>query len=165
MEFLPLQLEMHYFTRVMVEADPSFQPKDEGDQPLGVATQVELRQHREDPRRWQVILNIKTEAPAGQAIPYNIDLQAVGLFVVAPEVEESRRPKLVQANGAAILYSSAREFLLAITGRGPWPPFYLPTTNFLGPQQPEKVQPAIAAASLTPLVKPRVRRVKKAGAR
>jgi preprotein translocase subunit SecB len=137
MELLPLQLEMHYFTKVMVEADPSFQPKDDEDQLLGVATKVELLQHREDPRRWQVILNVKTEAPEGQTIPYKVDLQAVGFFAVASEVEEARRPKLVHANGAAILYSSAREFLLTITGRGPWPPVYLPTTNFLGHIKPK----------------------------
>jgi preprotein translocase subunit SecB len=161
MEFLPLQLEMHYFSKVMVEADPCFQPKDDEDQLLGVATQVELMQHREDPLRWQVVLNVSTQAPEGQTIPYKIDLQAVGFFVVAPEVEEGRRPKLVRANGSAILYSSAREFLLTITGRGPWGPVYLPTTNFLGPQKPKEVQQQIAEPSPVSTKKKRIPRAKK----
>jgi preprotein translocase subunit SecB len=153
MEFLPLQLKMHYFTKVMVEADPCFQPKDDEDQLLGVNTQVEVKQHREDLRRWQVILNIRTEAPEGQTIPYKVDLQAVGFFAVAPEVEEARMPELVRANGAAILYSSAREFLLTITGRGPWPPVYLPTTHFLGPLKSKAEQEAQLTASRTIVAK------------
>jgi len=161
MEFLPLQLELHYFSKVMVEADPCFQPKDDEDQLLRINTQVELMQHREDPLRWQVILNVKTEAPEGQTMPYKVDLQAVGFFVVAPEVEEVRRPKLVRANGAAILYSSAREFLLTITGRGPWPPVYLPTTNFLGPPKPKEAQQHIAEPSPAPTKKKRIPRAKK----
>jgi preprotein translocase subunit SecB len=162
MEFLPLQLKLHYFTKVMVEADPCFQPKDDEDQLLGVNTQVEVKQHKEDPRRWQVILNIRTEAPEGQTIPYKVDLQAVGLFAVAPEVEEAMMPKLVRVNGSAILYSSAREFLLTITGRGPWPPVYLPTTNFLGPLKPKAEQEAqLSAPAPKAVKKKRISRAKK----
>jgi preprotein translocase subunit SecB len=157
----PLQLEMHYFTKVMIEADPCFQPKNDEDQHFGVATKVDLMQHREDPRRWQVVLDIRTEAPEGKIIPYKVDLQAVGFFTVAPDFEEAKMPKLVHANGTAILYSSAREFLLTITGRGPWPAVYLPTTNFLGPLKPKEGQKQIAEPAPAPAKKKRTSRAKK----
>jgi len=158
---VPLQLEMYYFTKVMMEADPCFQPKNDEDQHFGVTTHVELMQHREDPRRWQVVLDISTEAPEGQSMPYKVDLQVVGFFTVAPEVEEARMPKLIHANGTAILYSSAREFLLTITGRGPWPAVYLPTTNFLGPLKPEEGQKQIAEPAPAPAKKKRASKAKK----
>jgi preprotein translocase subunit SecB len=39
--------------------------------------------------------------------------------------------KLLRVNGASILYSSAREFLITVTSRGPWAPMILPTISFL----------------------------------
>lgn len=134
---MPLQLENHFFTKVVVEANPAFKPEGGENQLVGIRTQVELAPHKDDPRKWRVILTLGTESDDGK-IPYKIDLQAVGFFKVAPEVDEKKMPFLVHANGAAILYSSAREFLLIITCRGPWDGFYLPTTNFLEP--PQKVK-------------------------
>ncbi|MCX5893162.1 MAG: hypothetical protein NTW80_09360, partial [Deltaproteobacteria bacterium] len=57
---------------------------------------------------------------------------------------ENKITSMVHTNGAAILYSSTREFLLMITGRGPWGGFYLPTTNFLEPPKPEKEEPLVS---------------------
>lgn len=133
---LPMQLEAHFFTKVEVEANPSYKPGAE-ELPVGIQTEVELAQHKDEPRRWQVVLNLRTEPPDGK-IPYKINLQAIGFFLVGEEVDEKKVPFLVRANGAAILYSSAREFLLLITGRGPWDAFYLPTTNFLEPPKPKE---------------------------
>lgn len=132
---LPLQLESHFFTKVEVEANSAYRPSD--DQRVGIHTEVELAQHKDDNRRWQVVLNLRVE-PADGKIPYKINLQVIGLFRVGPEVEEKKMPFLVHANGAAMLYSSAREFLLIITGRGPWDAFYLPTTNFLEHPKPKE---------------------------
>lgn len=142
MTSLPLLLENHVFTKVMVEANPAHQPENDEDQLMGIHTEVQVGQHKDDPRRWRVILFLRTESPDEKKIPYKINLECVGFFKVAPEVEEKKMPFLVRANGAAILYSSAREFLLLITGRGPWDGFYLPTTNFLEPPKPEEEQKA-----------------------
>ncbi|MEW6658846.1 MAG: hypothetical protein AB1424_09320 [Thermodesulfobacteriota bacterium] len=137
MTSIPLQLENHFFTKVLVEANPAFKPEDDENKLVEIHTQVELAPHRDDPRKWQVILTVGTQFDDAR-VPYKIELQAVGFFKVAPEVDEKKMPFLVHANGAAILYSSAREFLLLITCRGPWGGFYLPTTNFLEP--PQKVK-------------------------
>jgi len=140
-----MQLENHFFTKVMVEANPSYKPDEEENQLVGIHTHVELAPHKDEPRKWRVILTVRTEHEDGK-IPYKIELQAVGFFKVAPEVDEKKMPFLVHANGAAILYSSAREFLLLITCRGPWEGFYLPTTNFLEPPQKVKEQESKPAA-------------------
>ena len=152
MSQLPLQLENHFFTKVVVEANPAYKPKDEENQLVEIHTQVELAPHKDNPRKWRVILTVGTDLDDGK-IPYKIELKVVGFFKVAPEVDEEKMPYLVHANGAAILYSSAREFLLMITCRGPWEGFYLPTTNFLEPpqkieeQEPKKIAPPAKAGS------------------
>jgi preprotein translocase subunit SecB len=137
MRFLPLQLEAHFFTKVEVEANQSFQPEAEEKAESGIQTEVQVAQHQDNPRRWQVTLEV-TLGTNDKEVPYKISLKCVGFFEVAEEMEEKHAPLLVRTNGAAILYSSAREFLLLITGRGPWGPYYLPTTNFLGPFKAEE---------------------------
>ena len=128
----PLQLETYYFTKVAVSADPCYEPKEGVPPAITIDTKVGIGQHNDDPSRWMVTLGVHAKSPDEKPIPYNVDLEVVGFFRVVPEVERGKVPLLVQANGAAILYSAAREYLLTITGRGPWPPIALPTTNFLG---------------------------------
>lgn len=151
MSSLPLVVETHFFTKVLVEANPDYKPQEHDLDSEDMETVVELAQHREDPCQWQVKLMIRTPPAAAATLPYQVDLQVMGFFKVDPEVEEERRPKLVQANGAAILYSSAREFLLMVTGRGPWPALYLPATNFLRPSAPQE---KTVAAEPTPVAAP-----------
>ena len=128
----PLRLETYYFTSVSVSADPCYEPKEGITPTVTIDTDVGLGQHSDDPKWWMVTLGVHAKSPGEKPIPYNMDLEVVGFFRVEPEVEKGKAPLLVQANGAAILYSAAREFLLTITGRGPWPPIALPTVNFLG---------------------------------
>ena len=133
---LPLLLEGHSFTKVYVEADPFFQPEAGRKPSVRFDMNVKMLQHKEDPRKWQAVLTIKAVPQDDKPIPYKVDLECVGFFAVDPQVEAAKMPLLVQTNGAAVLFSSAREFLLLVTGRGPWPPLYLPTTNFLAPPPP-----------------------------
>jgi preprotein translocase subunit SecB len=129
----PLQLETYYFTKVAVSADPCYEPQEGVPPAMTIDTNVGLGQHNDDLNRWMVTLGVHAKSPDEKPIPYKVDLEAVGFFRVDSKVENEKASLLVQANGAAILYSAAREYLLTITGRGPWPPITLPTTNFLGP--------------------------------
>lgn len=58
-----------------------------------------------------------------------IELVAVGFFEVNSDWPDPL--KLLKINGATILYSAAREFLITITSRGPWGAIPLPATSFL----------------------------------
>jgi preprotein translocase subunit SecB len=146
MSSLPLVVERHFFTKVMVEANPAHQPEKDKEQVVGIRTEVQGGPRQDDPRRWRLFLTVRTETSEEERIPYKIDLECVGFFTVGPEVEENKIPALVHANGAAILYSSTREFLLMITGRGPWGGFYLPTTNFLERPEPKTEEPLVSEA-------------------
>jgi len=64
----------------------------------------------------------------GEHCSYIGRVKVVGIFSVASEVEE--KEKQVYINGASILYSAAREFVLSITSRGPSFPLMLPTVRF-----------------------------------
>ncbi len=144
MSSLPLEVDRHFFTKVLVEANPDHQPEKDKDLILGIRAVVQGGASEDDPRRWRLILTVRTEATEEDRIPYKINLDCVGFFTVSPEVEEKKIPSLVHANGAAILYSSTREFLLLITGRGPWGGFYLPTTNFLKPLKTKEEEPMVS---------------------
>ncbi len=140
---LPLVVERHFFTKVLVEANDTYNPEKDKDQELKIRAEVRGGSRKDDPRSWRLFLTVRTE-PEQEKIPYKIDLKCVGFFTVSPEVEEKKISSLVHANGAAILYSSTREFLLLITGRGPWGGFYLPTTNFLKQPKPKEKEALVS---------------------
>lgn len=127
-----LRLETYYFTNTSVSADPCYEPHEGVVPAITIDTNIEMAQHSDDPNRWMITVGVHAKSGDEKPIPYKVDLEVVGFFRVEPEVQIEKAPLLVQANGAAILYSSAREYLLMVTGRGPWPPISLPTTNFLG---------------------------------
>jgi len=130
---IPLQLDEYYFTRVNIEANLDFELDDKDDDSLILDSQCDLEvfQNKEEKRRWQIRLNFKPKNTDTKSYPYKIDIQVIGFFNVSENVEEEKAPYLVRANGTAILYSALREFILLITGRGPWPSVTIPTTNFL----------------------------------
>lgn len=144
MSFLPLVVEKHFFTKVVVEANPDFHPEKLEGQEIQLHTKVQGGHRSDNLRRWRLTLTVSTETSEEKQLPYKLNLECVGFFSVSPEVDEKKIPFLVHANGAAILYSSAREFLLMITGRGPWGGFYLPTTDFLQMPKPEEEEPPMS---------------------
>ena len=45
---------------------------------------------------------------------------------------------LPEATGTSILYSAAREYLITVTSRGPWPALVLPTVSFMPPKEKKR---------------------------
>ncbi len=103
-----------------------------------VNVEVRIGQNPEDAKRWMIDLSIKVDPKDADVQSYSIKLGAIGFFLVGEEMtlNPGQVEKLVAVNGASILYSSAREYLLLISGRGPFPPVYLPTFNFQGLEKP-----------------------------
>lgn len=133
MSHTPLLLETYFFTRVHCEANPDY--TDEGNRALSrndleVDLQLEFLQHKKDPDRYQLALNVAGIRAGEKPLPYTIDFKVVGFFSVNPEFGHHNIEKLVRINGASMLYTAAREQVLMITGRGPWGGFTLPTLNF-----------------------------------
>ena len=141
----PIDLKSYFFPYVQVAADPEFNfDRPEIHPDIQVKRTVEPDENN---GLYQVTLNI-TVMPGDEheKIPYSIEWVAVGLFSVAEGTEEPVR--MLEINGASILYSAAREFVITITSRGPWPQFALPTASFYYPKdqraattQDEKAEP------------------------
>ena len=142
MQSPPLQLERYFYSRVTFEANPEYKPG-EGSETIKLKeTPMTLLRHAEDTRRWQVILDIDTPSLKESPGPYYIDLQVVGFFGVVPDFPEEDIETLLGVTGSSILYSAAREFIMLITSRGPWPAVSLPTVTF-GKQGKSKPAPSV----------------------
>lgn len=124
----PLELKKYFFPYVQVAADAEYESSEKEIKPnFEVRTSVE-----QDPTShiYQVVLEIMAEPKDEKSkIPYSIHLIAVGLFAVNEKFSDTE--KLLKINGASMLYSAAREFIITVTSRGPWPHVVIPTVSFL----------------------------------
>ncbi len=86
----------------------------------------------DEPNRWRADLGIVV-LPADEKHPlaYDIAISVSGVFRVLAEMEPAAARRLAFVNGMSILYSSARETVLLLTGRFPAGPFVLPTVSFV----------------------------------
>jgi preprotein translocase subunit SecB len=123
-----VQLKHYFFPSVKVEANPSFIPPDDKVVEIDIKTNVNISANEEDDRLYQVQLDLNIMPKDGKIIPYNVTLKAIGILGV--EGDSPDKEGIVRTQGAAILYSASREFLLGIMYRGPWPPILLPITIF-----------------------------------
>lgn len=129
----PLRLEHYFFAKVHIEANPPTEGKEETLPPtatINVGTAVDLMRHEKDSHKYQLTLAIHDLSCDERPLPYLIEIQVVGIFVVDPEFKHDDINRLITVNGASLLYSAMREFVLMTTGRGPWGAFQLPTINF-----------------------------------
>lgn len=125
----PLVLKEYFFPVFQVVALPKFSAdRDVSD--LEYSVDVGLLK-AEKGNEYQLSVEIRTadfEKSDENQPSYDINLVALGIFEVNPKWPEPE--KLVKINGASILYSAAREFLITITSRGPWGAVTLPTVSF-----------------------------------
>jgi preprotein translocase subunit SecB len=152
MQHPPLQLKQYFYTETSLKANPTYRsgsPKAE----LGfnLQTEVSLAENASKPDEFQLSLTVTTLPKEGAVTPYEVKITAVGIFTVQPEYPD--REGLVRITGSSILYSALREYLLTLTGRGPWKALVLPTMSFNDLKQ----VPEVAA---TERAKPKVRQNK-----
>lgn len=123
----PLELKKYFFPLVHVAADPEYEPGNGQDKVnFDVRTSV-TRADKND--IYQVAVEIIAEPEdEDHRIPYSIHLIGIGLFSVSEKWDDPER--LLNINGASMIYSAAREFLITVTARGPWNPVILPTISF-----------------------------------
>jgi preprotein translocase subunit SecB len=128
----PLQLEESYFDVVNLEAAPEYVPDTETrPRRHGVEMQLGLATVDDSPGVWRVSLDIRSKDVDDEALRYHFRLRVIGFFRWCSEEQlEEEVAHIVAVNGASILYSSAREYLLVITSRAPWGQLSLPTMSF-----------------------------------
>jgi preprotein translocase subunit SecB len=128
----PLQLEESYFDIVNVEAVANHKPAARGE-PFQheIVVQLNLATVDNQPGLWQVSLDIAGKDDASAPPPYRFRLRGVGVFRYTGEDQpEPEIARVVGINGASIVFSSAREYLMLITSRGPWGQLRLPAMSF-----------------------------------
>lgn len=122
-----LKLTKSFFTKLNVEVNTSYEPIQVTDLSINVQYKVELFRHNHDEKKYQIIFKI-IGLDADQALPYTINIEMIGLFEVTPSFIKDK-PRIIEVNGASILYSSIREQVLTLTGRSAWGTFNLPTLD------------------------------------
>lgn len=134
----PLQLERYFFTKVQVEANSAYVQTLAGEagteggedqQHIKLRFDLGLGENKNDPTKYQVIIGIDELQSEKAELPYKIALEVVGQFSIDKNFKHDNIRKIVQVNGGSMLYSAAREFILTITGRGPWPAYQLPAIS------------------------------------
>jgi len=127
-----LKVREYFVTDVDIKANPvgdaaTLPPEGNSN----VSTKVETAQNRENKRDWKVALQITCEPTQRNIGGYSVTMELIGFFDVDASLPEDRVEDVVAANGPAVLYGAARELVLLITGRGPFPPFSLPCATFI----------------------------------
>lgn len=128
----PLRLEGYFFSHVEVKAHADGDP--EADPQL--RTVSELGKDEED-GRYLVTVRVDMSRAEGSANPSYTGLMEVrGFFRPLEGYPAERCDEMVYVNGSSILYGAAREMLLNLTARGPWPSVMLPSVRFTNDRPP-----------------------------
>ena len=134
----PLQLIDYFITALHLEANPAFDRNNENQIAITLDTLhvdhqvVQDGVTDENGSEWLVKMRIKQDLSEGETnIPYRFDLELQGRVLAFPVFKEDRLKEVVSANAPAMLFGAAREIIRAATGRGPFPPVIIPSTNFL----------------------------------
>ena len=111
-----------------IEANEKFQG---GEVTFDVNIVGELYENQEDATLYNAMLSLQLVSKDEKTpLPYKCKLKLLGEFRVADNLPKDKKEEFVGVNGLTILYGSAREHILAITGRGPFPVICLPCISF-----------------------------------
>lgn len=134
----PIQLkDMSYlgikvWPRQQKEGEPAFeQPFDFDDVMIGEGAEVVALPEDEAKTIYAVKLHIMIENKEGKLAPYDIDIEAAGMFVISDKIKAEEREEMMTVNGCAVLYGCIRDQVLTLTSRCSNGPLMLPTVNFL----------------------------------
>lgn len=128
----PLKVKDYFVTELSVKANPLAEGVKlpvEGN--YNIATRVETAKNEYNALDWKVAIQVKVEPIEKNIGGYSITIELVGFFEVENGYPENQIGDMVAANAPAVLYSAARELLILITGRGPFPIFSLPCATFI----------------------------------
>lgn len=117
----PLLLEDYFFPEISVKANPKYSPQtDTGD----IVVKTFSLLNWADPNHDRAILQLHLTFSNEDNAPYSIEAHIVGTFSVHRRQDAEQ---LVALTGGAMLYGAVRDFVLTVTGRGPWDKFIIPT--------------------------------------
>jgi preprotein translocase subunit SecB len=136
----PLQLERHFYPVINIAADPEYKQKSGHAPQASLNVKLNKMQLKDNPLHWVVEEDIAVTPEEKEAIPYKLTLKVVGHFIVSESFDQTKVSELIEVTGGSMLFSAAREFILMLTARGPWPPITLPTVRIV-PDEPKAQAP------------------------
>jgi preprotein translocase subunit SecB len=132
----PLQLSDYWLESVHIRTNPDFDPNREADlevDSMEVKSDVQMLKS-DNPGEvgtvWMVLLEIRQNIPQGKNIPYEFSVDMRAIVAAHPSLTDEKLERAVQVNGPSMLFGAAREIVRAATGRGPYAPVIIPSTNF-----------------------------------
>ena len=108
---------------------------------------VDVLRHNEKPHNWLVRLTLRFEGNARAKYEGSIGLY--GEFSTKESLKPEVAEDLINVNGPAILYSTAREVVLTVTSRSANGPWMLPSVTFIDrkKRQPDPAKPDSAGGA------------------
>jgi preprotein translocase subunit SecB len=127
MKTAPLSLELSYPTLIHVVSEP------EGVCEAGYEVECDIRigQNKNNERQWRVQLAVKFTAKGAAVAAHRGEVTYVGIFVVADDCPKEKMFRLIAVDAPSILYSSIRELVALLTGRGRTKIVLLPAASFV----------------------------------
>ncbi len=136
----PLQLEAYFLKELSfsiaerLETAPTRSPKSDN---IGIKVGIDAGPRDDDPFKWRCELTVESASEPDSKPPYSFRITFVGFFRVVKGYPAERVELMARTNAPALLYSAAREALVPITSRGPYPAVVLPSVTFLEPPPPK----------------------------
>lgn len=116
----PIQLDRVMFLRSSVVAIPNHVPGlPDAPLPQPINT-IGLQQVPKEPLRYSATMRTVINQSEDASFPYSIDMECIGMFIVAPglSLEEAHRGVLITAH--SVLYGAIREAVSWLTSRQPY---------------------------------------------
>lgn len=131
MKASPLTLHDYFVTDLTFSVNTSFDPQKDASLCFhDLSIERHLRPEEQDSLKWQLTLRLRQQASPEKNSPYAFSLVLVGILEVSAACPEDKRRRLVEVNGASMLFGAAREILRAVTSRGPYLQTILPSVSF-----------------------------------
>jgi preprotein translocase subunit SecB len=98
---------------------------------VNVTTTPSFGRNDNDPNQWQIKMRILFKGANDKPAPYEGHIEVMGVFtVLATEVPEEQKLRLVAITCPSILYATAREVIASLTARSVNGLFLLPSVSF-----------------------------------
>lgn len=133
MNAAPLNLQAYFFKKLAMEVNEDYSSEDDrkhADQELNLTLDFRAEQDVETGHLYRLQLGLRNLTGKEAALPYDIDAILIGYFAINVDEISDELDRIIQINGASILYAAAREQILTITGRGPHRALKLPAISF-----------------------------------
>jgi len=128
----PLDIRLYHVDAFVFVAHDDYDL--ERDTNVALDVDFDVQQNTAEPLTYRLAMRIRVADggyTAEENSPYGIRLDIVGYFLFAPDTTEEVMTRMINLNGASILYGVARGFVGQATGAGKNGQFVLPAVNFI----------------------------------